>query len=245
MASDHRVHDLGLVAAFAVDDARGVERERALALTAGCPDCALLAADLRAISAAVRADAATQAVAPRDFRLSPEAARKLRGGSLGARLRRDLGIGGGALRPFGATLATLGLVGLLVSGGPFGGSPAALTGGASGGGAQSGYDTRSNPAPSSAAKDLSTAEAAFGPLASPAYPAAAPSSRAGQVASQVPPSASLGSPAPASPSQAGSAPSQVPAPTPAADVVRPASGVALALGVGLLLVTFRRRPRRE
>ncbi|MBF6606347.1 MAG: hypothetical protein IVW53_12265 [Chloroflexi bacterium] len=108
----HDRHDGIVIAAYAADDLTGVDLAAAAALVDGCPDCALLAADLRSIAIAT----SVLPVPPRerDFRLSTTDA---------ARLRRShhwwmlggLARGGWPLRPVGVGLATLGLAGLLFS----------------------------------------------------------------------------------------------------------------------------------
>ena len=121
----HDRHDLELVARLAAGDLGPGEVVAARERLASCDACAALAADLRAIatatrqlgSAAVRAASAGSAgliVAPRDFRLTAADAARLR-------RRRFLGRPGvsawpaGPARGVGGALATLGLVGLLVS----------------------------------------------------------------------------------------------------------------------------------
>ena len=81
----------------------------ASALVASCPDCARLATDIAAISAAV----ATEPVPPRrrDFRISPEQARALRGSPFQRLMRRfALPSSGGALRPLATGALSIGLV---------------------------------------------------------------------------------------------------------------------------------------
>jgi len=123
----HDRHDLELVARLAAGDLGPGETVAARELLAACDACAALAADLRAIatatrelgSAAVRAasaGSAGSAVAPRDFRLTAaDAARLRRRGLLGR-----VGVSAwpaGPARGVGGAIATLGLVGLLVSAG--------------------------------------------------------------------------------------------------------------------------------
>lgn len=109
----HAQHDPLLVASLAAGDLAGNERDRAAAQIADCGDCASLHTDLIAIARATAA--LPPAVAPRDFRLSPEHAASLRPvgwrrlvASIGRSrplMSRQLGIG----------MATIGLAGLLVS----------------------------------------------------------------------------------------------------------------------------------
>ena len=114
-------HDLELVARAAAGDLAAGEAMAAHERLATCEPCAELAADLRSIAAATRdlGSAATWAAttaAPRDFRLTEADAARLR-------RRPFLGVGaalvwiGGRARGLGGVLATLGLVGLLVSAG--------------------------------------------------------------------------------------------------------------------------------
>lgn len=117
---DHARHDRGLVAAYAAHDLAGRELARAEALVTSCPHCAELAADLRAIAAASRSDAALTARAPRDFRITPEVAARARRRSIGELLATLVGRDAAARRPLGAAVATLGLVGVLIFGIPLG-----------------------------------------------------------------------------------------------------------------------------
>ena len=120
----HVRHDLELVARLAAGDLGSGEEVAARDLLATCDACAVLAADLRAIatatrelgSAAVRAASAASALAPRDFRLTTADAARLRRGGFVARSAVSAWPAGLA-RGVGGTLATLGLVGLLVSSG--------------------------------------------------------------------------------------------------------------------------------
>jgi hypothetical protein len=116
--SDHRDHDRFLVASLLDPDVPAESRSRAEALVASCPACAELLADLRAIAAATAALPVRPR--PRDFRLSPETAARLRPGGW-RRLVAALGAPRlGVLRPMGAALATLGLAGLLLTATPLG-----------------------------------------------------------------------------------------------------------------------------
>lgn len=118
----HAAHDLELVARAATGDLAATEVRVARDRLATCPDCAALADDLRAIVAATRdlpraADrAAAGRVAPRDFRIGPADAARLRRPRL-AELARPGRWFRGVPRAFGGALATLGLVGLLVTAG--------------------------------------------------------------------------------------------------------------------------------
>jgi anti-sigma factor RsiW len=113
VSEPHVQHDLLLVASLAAGDLAGADRDHAAAQIASCADCAILHADLIAISRATAA--LPPAVAPRDFTLSREQAtalrptgwRRLVAAMSGSRplMSRQLGIG----------FATIGLAGLLVS----------------------------------------------------------------------------------------------------------------------------------
>jgi hypothetical protein len=125
VAARHALHDEVLIAALAAGDLAGEddapERERARALVTRCPACRVVHDDVAAISAATRATAARTAVAPRDFRLTPEAAIRL-GGTvpIGGRLvapragRAIRALLAAFARPVGASVAAMGLVGVLV-----------------------------------------------------------------------------------------------------------------------------------
>ena len=121
----HGTHDLLLIAALAADDLERADVARAGALVAGCADCATLAADLRLLTAASAALPAP-AARPRDFRLTPADAERLRPHGL----QRVVGILGGhhvhLARPLATGLTMLGIVGILLSSGPafLGGAPA-------------------------------------------------------------------------------------------------------------------------
>jgi hypothetical protein len=156
----HDGHDLELVARAAAGDIDAREAEAARLAIAGCGACAALEADLRAIAAATRdlgaPGEATSIRAPRDFRLSAaDAARLRRHGALG--LARPSAWVGGRARGLGGALATLGLVGLLVSTGlpGFSGGAASPSAGQELGGTRQ--------------KDNASPVPALGPLASDAY----------------------------------------------------------------------------
>ena len=122
----HASHDPGLIAAYAAGDTTGEDLARATELVDACPACADLAADLRAIAAALPATALPRR--RRDFRLDPAtAARHRRAG-----WRRLLAPLGGPrfafAAPLGTGLAALGLAGLLL-----GSLPGILPGGGTAG----------------------------------------------------------------------------------------------------------------
>ena len=119
-AARHALHDEEVVAAYAVDGDAADDPARASALIERCTTCRDLHADLVAIGATIRAAGTAAAVAavrpaPQDFRLTASDAVRLRGGNAlqrwAARFLDGLASFG---RPVGATLATLGVVGVLV-----------------------------------------------------------------------------------------------------------------------------------
>jgi hypothetical protein len=160
----HALHDEELVAGYA---ANGLESEAEIAqarvLVDRCTVCRDLHRDIAAIGSALAVEGTFTTKAPRDFRLTVEDAHLLGGrvvtrGFL-ASLRRSLA---GLARPIGGTMATFGLIGLLV------GSAALSGGGATG--------ALSGAAPTSAPAELqaggtqpgpksSTTDTAFGPMA--------------------------------------------------------------------------------
>jgi hypothetical protein len=140
VAARHALHDEELVAAFATGglDERA-EVERAQSFVERCALCRDLQADLVAIGASLRVTGTFTATAPRDFRLTEDDAIRL-GGRISPRgfLQRLARAFAGVGQPLGASLATLGIVGLLVGTVSFGGAAtseklnidAAATGGA-------------------------------------------------------------------------------------------------------------------
>jgi hypothetical protein len=116
MPGSHASHDLELIAGEAAGDLASSQARAARDLLASCPACVALAGDIRAIVAATRelrtVVGQTTARAPRDFRLTEADATRLR-------RRPRFGIRSwaspGRVRGLGGALATLGLVGVLVS----------------------------------------------------------------------------------------------------------------------------------
>ena len=111
--ADHRFHDLLLIAAFAANDANPADEARARGLTAACADCAELVLDLQAIAATTGQIAVPRR--PRDFRLRPEDAQRLKPHGFG---RVAAAFGGRRLqlaRPLATGLTMLGIAGILVS----------------------------------------------------------------------------------------------------------------------------------
>jgi hypothetical protein len=119
-AARHALHDEEAVAAFAVDGDAAEDADRARALIERCVTCRDLHADIVAIGTTIRAVGSAEATgaarsAPRDFRLSASQAVRLRGGNVFQRAAARVVDGVASFgRPVGATMATLGLVGLLV-----------------------------------------------------------------------------------------------------------------------------------
>jgi anti-sigma factor RsiW len=174
----HAEHDPLLISAYVAGNAEGADRTRAAEIVETCKECAALAADLRAIAAALP----TSAVAPRprDFRLTEA--------QLGqaSRARWSFDRVRAALRPAGASLATLGVAGLLLAGmSGLGGQAAELStvGTAIGGapGAGNGYDSGAGSGADGAQPSA---------VAAPAASAAASAAPAPQVGSK--PAASTG-----------------------------------------------------
>lgn len=162
----HALHDEELIAGFAAGGLEpGPDTDKAQALIERCSVCRDLHHDLEAIGAALRVTAASPSPAPRDFRLSIEDAQRLGGrpsprGFL-AGLRKSILTFG---RPLGGALATLGLVGLLVSSASLGGSaagPIAIDASATSTPAEM-QGVAASPDPKS-----SNVTGAFGPAASP------------------------------------------------------------------------------
>ena len=119
IAARHALHDEELVAAFATDGEAVEGADRARSLIERCVACRDLHTDLVAIGGALRAtEAATVAAtqsAPRDFRLSIDTANRLRPGSVTLRFRDRLAAAIASFsRPVGVSMASLGVVGLLL-----------------------------------------------------------------------------------------------------------------------------------
>jgi hypothetical protein len=111
-SSDHAQHDLLVVAAFADRGATGEEADPARAQIATCAECAALHADLVSLATATRLLPPIER--PRDFRLRPVDAQRLRP-NLIRRLFGSLGTPrDGFSRPLAAGLTTLGLAGLML-----------------------------------------------------------------------------------------------------------------------------------
>ena len=120
VAARHALHDEELIAAFATDGEAVDGADRATSLIERCVACRDLHADLVAIGGMLRTVEKAETVAatqpaPRDFRLSIETANRLRPGSVVLRSRDRLAAVIAAFsRPVGVSMASLGVVGLLV-----------------------------------------------------------------------------------------------------------------------------------
>jgi hypothetical protein len=120
IAARHALHDEELIAAFATDGEAVEDAERARGFVERCIACRDLHADLVAIGGMLQAVEKAEAVAatqpaPRDFRLSIETANRLRPGSVALKLRDRLAAAIGSFgRPVGLSMASLGVVGILV-----------------------------------------------------------------------------------------------------------------------------------
>lgn len=122
----HALHDEELIAAYAAGATESKDETiKARALVERCATCRDLHADLVGIGAALVVEFRGTMTAPRDFRLSADDARRLGGRVLVpgflTRLRRSMD---SFARPVGASMATLGVVGLLVGSVALGGTPA-------------------------------------------------------------------------------------------------------------------------
>jgi anti-sigma factor RsiW len=109
----HHDHDLALIAALAAGDLTEPDRARAQATLDRCTECTAIHADLVALAAATRA-LPKHARAPRDFRLSPDQAARLRRGSWLRAFLAPLASAGSVTRPLAAAFTSLGVAGLLV-----------------------------------------------------------------------------------------------------------------------------------
>jgi len=267
-STSHDRHDPMLVAALAADDLAGADRDRAVALTRSCPDCATLHDDLIALARATASAPPPVAARPRDFQLTPADAARL--GPTGWR-RLVVTLSSSRIlvsKPFGVGLATLGLVGLLAGNvqvqlGCGASAGASVTGATSESGQQAPADSTSNdaavrggvPVPASSALGLvpvagggsaSAAPAASGYAAAPILPSAASAAGATGLPQEVhlnPLAVSPGSKAVAS-GPVGDASSAVNGTTDGP--FRPLNllfGGAVVIGIGLLVASFVRGRR--
>lgn len=111
----HADHDLLVISAGTDPDAEPAARAASARQAANCTECEELARDLRAIAAGLQSlPRSIPAPAARDFRISPDQARRLQRGNDLRRLLRPFGPGGlPSLRPLSAAFTTLGVAGLL------------------------------------------------------------------------------------------------------------------------------------
>jgi hypothetical protein len=110
----HAGHDVLLVSRLVFDDdLTAEEHAQAEALVASCADCRRLRQDLRIVSRAVALEAVPPR--PRDFRLGPERAARLRGSAWQRFLRRFAPPDGARLRPLAGSATALGVL-LIVAG---------------------------------------------------------------------------------------------------------------------------------
>jgi hypothetical protein len=190
--TSHDRHDPLLVAALAAGDLAATDRDHATSLIGSCPDCAILHDDLVAIARATASVPPPIANRPRDFRLSPEQAARLRPAGWRRLAAAFAGPRLAFARPLGIGLTTIGLAGLLLGNLTLGfGSAASAP--AAGGATSESVQTTGSSGRNSAAFDQAS------PAASGAYPAAAPAASAA-AASAVP--VALG-PAPSASANAG------------------------------------------
>ena len=118
--TSHDRHDPLLVAALAAGDLAGTDRDHATTLIQTCAECATLHTDLIAIARATASVPPPIVTRPRDFRLTPEQAARLRPSgwrrAVGAFASPRLAF----TRPLAIGLTTIGLAGLLLTNIPIG-----------------------------------------------------------------------------------------------------------------------------
>ena len=125
--TQHGRHDVEVVAALAAGDATDAQATEARYLIDACDDCLQLSRDVRSLTLGLQSlpnaeQVAAAIPAPRDFRLTPEIAARLRPASPLLRLNARLTLAFASFgRPVGASMATLGLVGILVGSSNLGG----------------------------------------------------------------------------------------------------------------------------
>lgn len=110
----HDRHDPILVAALAAGDLAGTDRDLALDQTRTCADCRTLHDDLVALARATASVPPPIATRPRDFRLTPADAARLRPMGWRRFVAAFTAPRLTVARPLGVGLTTLGLVGLLI-----------------------------------------------------------------------------------------------------------------------------------
>lgn len=112
LTPEHDQHDRVLIARFAAGDAYPTERDQAQQLIEGCSECSALASDIRLISSRTRDLSAVSR--PRDFRLTPEQADRLRGSWFDRLMRGLASPGWTAVRPLAGAAAAIGLALIVV-----------------------------------------------------------------------------------------------------------------------------------
>jgi hypothetical protein len=256
-----------LVAALAADDLAGTDRDQAIALTSSCADCATLHDDLRALARATAAAPPPIATRPRDFRLTPADAARLRPSGW----RRLVAAASSSRtifsRPLGAGLATIGLVGLLVGNVQVGGFSAGAGAAGAPPAAQS-VTSAAGPAAAAASSDRefsnmavpsnSSGDSLTGLVPAPAPSMAAASAPPPRAAVAVGSAASSGLPDEIHANPLGVVPGKAAASQPAAgdasatseslgnEPLRPLNllfGAAVIVGLGLLVGSFLRSRR--
>jgi hypothetical protein len=230
----HADHDLLIIAAGTDPDADPAARAAAARQSAACTACEELARDLRAIAVGLQSlPRSVPAPAARDFRISPDQARRLQRGNGLRRLLRPFGPGGmPSLRPLSAALTTLGVAGLLFTlvlpgmmsfGSAAGAAPGALSAPARLGAGQ--------PSTATTKENSST----FGPVAAPDGAPASPGAAASRAAADF---GSLGTARPAAPPP--SQDSSTPTPIASTSPWSPTALFSLVLlGVGVVLFVLR------
>lgn len=163
----HALHDEELVVALAAGaldaDDEADARTRARSFVDRCAACRALHDDVAVIGASLRADAAFTVSAPRDFRLSVDDAHRLGGTVITRRVAggfRALLLG--IARPVGASMAALGVVGVLVGSAVLGSAGLARAPAI-----DMGTTTSGAAAPTGAPAAFSTFETANGPVDPP------------------------------------------------------------------------------
>lgn len=258
--TSHARHDPLVVAALAAGDLAGTDRDHATALIQTCAECATLHDDLIAITRATASAPPPIATRPRDFRLSPEQAARLRP----AGWRRVVGAFASPRlafsKPLGIGLTTIGLAGLLIGNIPLGfglgGSAASApvfgSSGAAAGASESNQSVRGSagdvtgevPAPAASSVALGPIAAQAGSAAPSGVPAQITDSSGASTGPAAAGSPKIAAPVPeAQPSdQRLLANNQATIPAPITDPRTLIFAVAIVVGLGLLVL--RRLARR-
>jgi hypothetical protein len=242
----HRFHDRLLIARAVGEDLDPLDRAAADALLEACPDCRVLAAELRALRFAASDLPAVRR--PRDFRLTQAQADRLRGGALQRFLAPLGGPAFGFLQPLAGAAIAIGLGLLVVTSVPLGlGGSAASRPEAQSAGGGGAAGAAGSLAPSRAplaaqpttAAGRSPATDTYGTAATPAPPQASPI-----------PDKSTGEPGSLAPLGGGRTSGEQSQPTPSRDLYQPEAtnwpivGLLLAL-TGFALFLARGYARRH